>query len=351
MPRTYSFRSASASRISASRTRGAARAARARRPTRWRGRWRRARGARRRARPRRARGASSRGVAAPRRRTWAALPSELLGERERRHPLRHAVEHARAGALLGGLRRVPVHEHLFGRRRDRVAEDVRMPPHHLLGQPAGDVVDAERRLAVARGDLGVEQHLPEQIAELFAEVFAGALLDGVDELGALFDEIRHERPMVDLLRPHAAVAHGAHRVGRLAQRIGHACTSSVSSTRVPAMRWWRRRHVTMSAASTAAMREPLTTPRIASSRISGVPSNARSERSSETVKPMPPSAPTASRSPSGSFGWSGRRRTASGRASPRRRCRRACRPAGRTRCPRRRARGRSRPTGSARGRR
>ena len=51
---------------------------------------------------------------------------------------------------------------------------------------------------------------------------ARALLDRVDELGALLEEVGHERPVVDRLRPHAPVAHGAHRVGGGAQRVGAA---------------------------------------------------------------------------------------------------------------------------------
>ncbi len=143
----------------------------------------------------------------------------------------NAVQHARARLLLGGFRRVPVHEHLFGRGRDRTGEDVRMPAHHLLGEPTCHVVDVERVVRVAGGDLGVEEHLPEQVAELFAQVVASAVLDGIHQLGALLHEIRDERPVVDLLGPDAAIAHGAHRVGGLPQRIGHADTSLASSVR------------------------------------------------------------------------------------------------------------------------
>ena len=120
----------------------AARAARVRHPSRSRGPWRRARAGRRPARPR-MRVAALR-LATLARPTWARLAEELLRERERRHPLAHSVEHAGARALLGGLRGVPVHEHLLGRVRDGVAEDMRMPSHHLLGEAACDVVDVER---------------------------------------------------------------------------------------------------------------------------------------------------------------------------------------------------------------
>ena len=121
--------------------------------------------------------------------------------------------------LLGRLCGVPQHEHLLGRLGDLAGEDVRMPPHHLVGEPARDVVDVERLLGVARGDLGMEQHLPEQIAEFLAQLVARSGLDGVDQLGALLDEVGHQRAVVDLLRPDAAVANRAHRVGGRAQRV------------------------------------------------------------------------------------------------------------------------------------
>jgi hypothetical protein len=112
-----------------------------------------------------------------------------------------------------------VHEHFVGRGRDGVGEDVRMPAHHLLGEGAGHVVDVEGIVGVLSGDGGVEQHLPEQITELFAEVAPGPALDRLDHLVRLLDEVRHEVAVGDRLRPHAAVAHGAHGVGRGAQRI------------------------------------------------------------------------------------------------------------------------------------
>ena len=43
-----------------------------------------------------------------------------------------------------------------------------------------------------RGDVGVEQHLVEHVAELLDHLGAVAGLDGVDELPALFDEVLHE---------------------------------------------------------------------------------------------------------------------------------------------------------------
>ncbi len=199
--------------------RGAARAARVRRPSRVRGRRPRDRAEPHRGRPPcRVRPPTPPGATGPTPHL-CRLAEHLLRERERRHPLAHPVQHARARVLLRGFGRVPVHEHLLGRVRDGAGEHVRMPAHHLLGQAARDVVDVERIVGVARGDLGVEQHLPQEVAELLAEIGARSVLHGVDELRALLHEVRHQVVVVDLLRPHAAVPHRAHRLGGLAEGI------------------------------------------------------------------------------------------------------------------------------------
>ena len=135
---------------------------------------------------------------------------------------RDAVEHRAPRALLRGLRRVPVNEHLLRCRGDRVGEDVRMPPHHLLDEPCGHVVDRERVVRVLRGDRRVEQDLPEQVAQFFAQVGARTGLDGVDELRRLLHEIGHEVVVRDALRPDAAFPDRAHRVGSFAERVRRA---------------------------------------------------------------------------------------------------------------------------------
>ncbi len=94
---------------------------------------------------------------------------------------------------------------------------MRVSPHHLLDQAGCHVIDRERVVGVLRGDRGMEQHLPEQIAELLAEVGARTLLDGVDELGRLLDEVRHEVVVRDLLRPDTPLALAQKLLGRAAQ--------------------------------------------------------------------------------------------------------------------------------------
>ena len=176
--------------------------------------------------------------------------------------------------LLGGLRGVPVHEHLLGRVRDGVAEDMRMPPHHLLGEPACDVVDVERLVGVARGDLGVEQHLPEQIAELLAQFGAGS-------------RPRRRRSARRSPRRGTARARGgrsaaSRRSGRgrrassprprAADRRHRAvrASGSVMTPPAPARRDGARRAATRgSPRRSSEITEPASTPRIAWSRISG----------------------------------------------------------------------------------
>ena len=94
-----------------------------------------------------------------------------------------------------------------------------MPAHHLVGEGAGYIIDVERVIAVTRSDLGVEQHLPQQVAQLLPQVGPCPDLHRIDQFGALLDEVGHERPVIDLLGPHTPVAHRSHRVGSPAQRV------------------------------------------------------------------------------------------------------------------------------------
>ncbi len=125
----------------------------------------------------------------------------------------------------------------------------------------------ERLVGVARRDLSVEQHLPEQVAELFAELFAGSLFYRVDELGALLHEVGHQRAVIDLLRPHASVADGPHRLGRFAKRIQLLATLTGigHGTSVTAVmrRWCAARSDTRIAATMTEITDPASTPRIA----------------------------------------------------------------------------------------
>ena len=142
-------------------SREAARGAPARHPTRSHARSRRAPAGRRRARTpmsgrsSRARGSGATTEVVPRHRSssrrfgrtyadLAALPTSFCASASDGIRSRDAVEHARARVLLVRLGGVPQHEHLLGRLGDLAGEDVRMPPHHLVGQAPGDVVDVER---------------------------------------------------------------------------------------------------------------------------------------------------------------------------------------------------------------
>ena len=62
----------------------------------------------------------------------------------------------------------------------RIAEHVRMPPQHLVGNAPGHVGEIE--LALFLGDTGVEYDVEKQIAKLFLEVVDVVTLDRVDQL-------------------------------------------------------------------------------------------------------------------------------------------------------------------------
>ncbi len=67
--------------------------------------------------------------------------------------------------LLGLLVALPVGQHGAGRGRDDVPEDVRVPDDELVVHLAGDVGEVEQALLF--GQAGVEEHLAEQVAQLF----------------------------------------------------------------------------------------------------------------------------------------------------------------------------------------
>ncbi len=142
------------------------------------------------------------------------LAEHLLRERERGHAARDAVEHARAMRLLVGLQLVPERHHVVGRLgRAVAAEDVRMPRHHLRGHVRRDVLDVEVLAGRVRGEVGVEQHLVEHVAELLDHLVAVARLDRVDELPALLDEVLHEALVGLVGVPRAAARRAQQRDG------------------------------------------------------------------------------------------------------------------------------------------
>ena len=78
-----------------------------------------------------------------------------------------------------------------------------MAANELLDGPAGDVVDGEA--ARVLGDLGVEHHLDEQVAELVAEPAGIAGVDGLEDLVGLLEELAPQGLVGLLAVPRAAV--------------------------------------------------------------------------------------------------------------------------------------------------
>ena len=108
----------------------------------------------------------------------------------------------RAAGLLKRLEPLPVAPLRVDVFDDGVAEDVRMTPDHLVGERVDDVGDAE--LADLGRELRVEEHLQQQVAELFAESLEMRDLDRLDDFERLFDEVRNERAVRLLAVPRAA---------------------------------------------------------------------------------------------------------------------------------------------------
>ncbi len=146
--------------------------------------------------------------------------AQLGGARQGGQAERDAGEGAMlgAGVTLGRLVVVPGHAGIPGRL---VAEDVRMPPHHLVGDQAGDGGEVEAVLRLAQA--GVVDDLEQQVAELVRKGRPVAAGDGVGDLiGFLY---RVGRDGVEGLRliPGAAggwVAEGGHDVQQPGELLG-----------------------------------------------------------------------------------------------------------------------------------
>src|SRR5690606_26162926 len=110
---------------------------------------------------------------------------------------------------------------------------------------------------------GMEQHLPEQIAEFLAELVARAALDGVDHFMRLLDEVGHQVAMRDALRPRAQFPHCTHGLGRIPHGVAVPCHGRPHSLAAIRSRYRRALSETRTADSTSAMRDPASTPRIA----------------------------------------------------------------------------------------
>jgi hypothetical protein len=121
--------------------------------------------------------------------------------------------------------------------QDVIAEHVRVSPDHLRGHVRGDVLDVERLAAARRGDVRVEDHLVQNIAEFFDELVSTAALDRVDELVGLLDEVLHERfvglfgvPGAPSGRPEAR-EYGDELVELRMRLVGHAFNPAPSPRR------------------------------------------------------------------------------------------------------------------------
>ena len=82
---------------------------------------------------------------------------------------------------------------------------MRVPADHLVAGDSGDVLDGERSVGVDGTQVGVKQHLIQNVPEFLDHVVAVARFDGVDELVALFNQILEQRLVCLFAIPRAAV--------------------------------------------------------------------------------------------------------------------------------------------------
>src|SRR6266508_351038 len=173
---------------------------------------------------------------------------ELGGELQRRQGRGDAGQRIGA-ALLLPLDRLPIAQHLAGGADLDVAEHVRVPADQLLGDGARDPVDVE--LPGVLGDLGVEHHLQEQVAQLLAQVVGtgrarALLLDRVEDLVDLLHQVAGEARVGLLGVPGAAArseticTSGPSLIGgssRVAEPRSFARPSSASACRRAVATW------------------------------------------------------------------------------------------------------------------
>jgi hypothetical protein len=161
-------------------------------------------------------------------------PGQLLGAGEGGHAERHAVECAAGGffGALGCLLRFPVRGLRVRVRHRRVAEDMRVAAHHLIGDAAGDVLESEGLLLLRHAR--VVDHLQQQVAELFLEVRHVAPGDGVGDLVSLLDGVRRDGVEALLQVPGATALGRAQPGHHLDQSVGlsaHCLTRCVTLNR------------------------------------------------------------------------------------------------------------------------
>ena len=117
--------------------------------------------------------------------------AELEGPHQGRQGPRHAVEmtgcRAALRAALGGLDFLPGNALFSGRHGAACTEHMRVAAQQLVANRAGHRLEVEvLRLA---GDLGVKNHLKQQIAQFILEVSQVAALDGVGDFVRLLDGV------------------------------------------------------------------------------------------------------------------------------------------------------------------
>ena len=104
---------------------------------------------------------------------------------------------------LRGLDRLPVGDDLGNATHGEVLEDVRMAANDLRAQRAVDIGQVEG--ARFGRQLGMEDDLKVEVAELLGEVGRGAALDGIDRLVGFLEEKGPEGSMVLASIPRAAI--------------------------------------------------------------------------------------------------------------------------------------------------
>ena len=107
---------------------------------------------------------------------WKALGDAV--ERRPRTPV---------AVTLGPLDPLPLVQGLAGIGHLGVREDMRMPAGHLPENPLQDLCHGE--LALLLGYLAVEDHLEENVSQLFDDVVGPALAEGLERFIGFFDEV------------------------------------------------------------------------------------------------------------------------------------------------------------------
>ena len=141
--------------------------------------------------------------------------------RQRRHGGGDSFEQVGA-LLLGQFVALPVRQHGARGGRGHVAEHVRVAAHELVVHVPSDVCQVEQALLLRKRR--VEQHLAEQVPELFAHVIArrgggaGRILtqelDRLHRLVGLLQQVPHQRVVRLGTIPRAPLAKHPHELGQ-----------------------------------------------------------------------------------------------------------------------------------------